>query len=97
MVNATTSDGNSSDTTNQGGEMERRYKDDGYTTRMNRLEIKRSGLYEIQDHTSRSTTNDEHKYPQVRKTGVDAVHESCPQMVNIMQRIVICNMCKNDD
>jgi hypothetical protein len=27
----TTSDGNSSDTTNQGGEMERNYKDDGST------------------------------------------------------------------
>jgi hypothetical protein len=40
MVNATTSDGSSSDTTNQGGEMERNYKDDGSTTRMNRLEIK---------------------------------------------------------
>jgi hypothetical protein len=40
MVNSTTSDGNNSDTTNQGGEMERNYKDDGSTTRMNRLEIK---------------------------------------------------------
>ncbi len=40
MVNATTSDGNSSDTTNQGGEMERNYKDEGSTTRMNRMEIK---------------------------------------------------------
>jgi hypothetical protein len=39
MVNAITSDGNSSDTTNQGGEMERKYKDDGSTTRINRLEI----------------------------------------------------------
>jgi hypothetical protein len=29
MVNATTSDGNSSGTTNQGGKMERNYKDDG--------------------------------------------------------------------
>ncbi len=29
MVNATNSDGNSSDTTNQGGKMERNYKDDG--------------------------------------------------------------------
>jgi hypothetical protein len=25
-----------------------------------------------------------YKYPQVRKTGVDAVHESCPQMVYII-------------
>jgi hypothetical protein len=73
-------------------------KDEGSTTRMNRLEIKRSGLYEIQDHTYRNTTNYEYKYPQVRKTGVDSVHESCPQMVYFMQkRIVICNMCKNDD
>jgi hypothetical protein len=36
--------------------MERNYKDDGSSTRMNRLEIKENGLYEIQDHTSRSTT-----------------------------------------
>ncbi len=41
MVNATNSDGNSSDTTDQGGEMVRNYKDEGSTTRMNRLEIKK--------------------------------------------------------
>jgi hypothetical protein len=41
---------------------------------MNRLEIKRSGIYETQDHTSRSTNNDEYKYPQVGKIGVDAIH-----------------------
>ncbi len=86
MVNATTSDGNSSDTTNQGGKMERNYKDDGSTTRMNRLEISENGLYEIQDHTSRSATN-MNKYPQVGTTGVDAVHESCPQMVYIMKEL----------
>ncbi len=55
MVNATNSDGNSSDTTDQGGEMVRNYKmeayvhlpeellsnkNDGSTTRLNRLEIK---------------------------------------------------------
>ncbi len=40
MVNVTNSDGNSSDTTNQGGEMVRNYKDEGSTTRMNRVEIK---------------------------------------------------------
>ncbi len=68
MVNATTSDGNISDTTDQGGEMVRNYKDEGSTARMNRLEIKKNGLYEIQDHTSRSTTNYEYKYPQVGKT-----------------------------
>jgi hypothetical protein len=33
MVNTTTSDGNSSDTKNQEGEMERKYKDDGSTTK----------------------------------------------------------------
>ncbi len=47
--------------------MERNYEDEGSTTRMSRLEIKRNGLYEIQDHTSRSTTNYEYKYPQVGK------------------------------
>ncbi len=90
MVNATNPDGNSSDTTNQGCKMERNYKDEDSTPRMNRLEIKRSGLFEIQDHTSRSTTNNEYEYPQVRKTGVDAVHESCPQMVHNM--IKNCNL-----
>ena len=29
------------------------------------------------------------EYPQVRKTGVDAVHESCPQKVYIMKN---CNL-----
>ncbi len=38
MVNATNPDGNSSDTTSQGGEMVRNYKDEGSTARMNRLE-----------------------------------------------------------
>jgi hypothetical protein len=85
MVNATTSDGNSSDTTNQRGKDGENYRSDGSTTRKNRLEISRNGLYEIQDHTSRSTTNYEYKYPQVGKTGVDAVHESCPQMVYIIK------------
>jgi hypothetical protein len=40
MVNGTNSDGNCSDTTDQGGEMVRNLKDEGSTTRMNRLEIK---------------------------------------------------------
>jgi hypothetical protein len=89
MVNATTSDGNSSDTTNQGGEMERNYKDEG-STKDEQTGDHRNGLYEIQDHTSRSTTNYKYKYPQVGKTAVDAVHESCPQMVYIMKKN--CNM-----
>ena len=29
--------------------------------------------------------NENNKYPQVRKTGVDAVHENCPQRSNIRQ------------
>ncbi len=41
MVNATNSDCNSSDTTDQGGKMVRKTtKDGGSTARMNRLEIK---------------------------------------------------------
>ncbi len=75
MVNATTSDGNSSDTTCQGGKMERNYKDDGSSTKMNRLEINENGPYEIQDHREKQKYNNTNKYPQVRKTGVDAVHE----------------------
>jgi hypothetical protein len=38
MVNATNSDGNSSDTTDQGGEMVRNYKDEGSTARMKVLQ-----------------------------------------------------------
>ena len=45
---------------------------------MNRLEIKRSGLYEIQRSHKQKYSQDEYKYPQVRKTGVDAVHEKLP-------------------
>ncbi len=79
MVNATNCDGKSSNTTNQGGKMERNNKDDGSSTRMNRLEIKENGLYEIQDHTKQKYNNNyEYKYPQVGKTGVDAVHEKLP-------------------
>jgi hypothetical protein len=71
MVNATTSDGNSSDTTNQGEKMERNYKNDGPSTRMNRLKIRENGLYEIQEHTSRSTTTMK-STQKSEKTGVDA-------------------------
>jgi hypothetical protein len=85
MVNATTSDGNSSDTTNQGGEMERNYKDDGSSTRMNRLEIKEM------DYMRFKTTQTE--YPQVGKTGVDAVHEKLPTDGLYHEIIVICNIC----
>ncbi len=59
MVNATNPESNSSDTTSQGGEMERKkYKNTRMMAlqRMNRLKIKKNGIYEIQDHTSRSTT-----------------------------------------
>jgi hypothetical protein len=88
MVNATNSDGNSSDKTIQGGKMERNYKNDGSSTKVKQTGDQKSGIYEIQDHTSRSTTTI-YKYPQVRKTGVDAVHGSCPQMVYIMKN---CNL-----
>jgi hypothetical protein len=52
MVNATTSDGNSSDTTCQGGKMERKNnKGDGSSTRLADWKITESGTYKIQDHT----------------------------------------------
>jgi hypothetical protein len=95
MVNATTSDGNSSDTTDQGGEMVRNYKGWRlYSKDEQTGDQKESGLYEIQDHTCRSTTNYEYKYPQVGKTGVDAVNEKLPtDGLYHEKRIVICNMC----
>ncbi len=44
--------------------------------RMNKTEDQQKMDYmRFKDHTSRSTTNYEYKYPQVGKTGVDAVHE----------------------
>jgi hypothetical protein len=49
-----------------------------------------NGPYEIQDHAEKQKYNNMNKYPQVRKTGVDAVHESCPQMVYIMKKN--CNL-----
>ena len=39
----------------------------------------------------RSTTTMK-EYPQVRKTGVDAVHEKLPRR-SISRRNVICNVC----
>ncbi len=60
-------------------------------TRMSRLEISKNGPYEIQEiHRKQKYSNYEYKYPQVGKTGVDAVHESCPQMVYIMKKN--CNL-----
>jgi hypothetical protein len=76
MVNATNSDGNSSDTTDQGGEMVRIYKmkalHQGWTDwrskwKMDYLRFKITQA-EVQP------TN-EYNYPHVGKTGVDAVHE----------------------
>jgi hypothetical protein len=49
----------------------------------------RNGIYEIQDHTNRKYNNYEYKYPQVRQTGVDAVHGSCPQMVYTMKNCIL--------
>jgi hypothetical protein len=63
--------------------MERYYKDDGSSTRMNRLEDHQKMDYMRFKTTqkNRSTNKNMNKYPQVRKTGVEAVHGSCPQMV----------------
>jgi hypothetical protein len=53
----------------------------------------RNGIYEDSRPHKQKYNNYEYKYPQVGKTGVDAVHGSCPQMVYIIERIVNCNMC----
>jgi hypothetical protein len=59
--------------------MERNYKNDGSSRDEADWRSKEVEYMKIQDHTkNRSTTNYEYKYPQVRKTGVDAVHGSCP-------------------
>ena len=57
MVNATNPDGKQFRHNRSGRRDGEKLQDEGPTSRMNRLEIKRSGLYEIQDHTSGSTTN----------------------------------------
>jgi hypothetical protein len=64
MVNATTSDGNSSDTTDQGGEMVRNYKDEGSTTSMNRLEIKEVDYMRFKITQAEVQPNYEYKCPQ---------------------------------
>jgi hypothetical protein len=67
MVNATNSDGNSSDTTNQGGTMERNYKDDGSSTRMKQTGDQRSGIYEIQEYIEiKGSTLSANQQKQVR-------------------------------
>jgi hypothetical protein len=51
---------------------------------VNKLETTEDRPYEIQDHVEKKQKYNNHdmkEYPQVRKTGVDAVHESCPQKV----------------
>jgi hypothetical protein len=48
------------------------------------------------DHTEKQKYNKMNKYPQVRKTGVDAVHESCSQMVYIMKELQFVT-CVIDD
>ena len=57
MVNATNPDGKQFRHNRSGRRDGEKLQDEDSTPRMNRLEIKRSGLFEIQDHTSRSTTN----------------------------------------
>ena len=57
---------------------------------MAKASLIKNGTYDIQKtHWSRGAKHD--KNPKVRKTGVDAVHESCPW--SSMWKIVICNMC----
>ena len=36
------------------------------------------------------------EYPQVRKTGVDALHEKAAHRGPTCEKIVICNMCGDD-
>jgi hypothetical protein len=83
MVNTTNSDDNSSDTTDQGGEMVRNYKNEGSTARMNKTgrSPKIDYMRFKTTQKNRSTNKNMNKYPQVRKTGGDAVHGSCRQMV----------------
>ncbi len=57
MVNAINSDGNSTDTTDQGGEMVRNYMDEGSTAKDEETGDQRSGIYEIQDHTKKQKYN----------------------------------------
>jgi hypothetical protein len=72
--------------------MERNYKDDGSSTRMNEQTGDHwNGPYEIQDHIENRSTTTINKYPQVGKN-VDAVHGSCPQMVYIMKEIKFVNL-----
>jgi hypothetical protein len=51
---------------------------------MNRLEIKEVDYLRFKITQAEVQPTNGCEYPQVRKTGVDAVHESCPQMVHIM-------------
>ena len=66
------------DTTCQGGEMQRIYKNDGFFNRWTDWRLTESGTFEIQDHKETQSTTTMKEYPQVRKTGVDAVHAMLP-------------------
>ncbi len=87
MVNATNSDGNSSDTADQGGEMVRNYKMKALQKDEQTRDQKEVDYMGFKITQSRSSSNNEYKYPQVGKTGVDAEHGSCPQMVYIMKKL----------
>ena len=86
MVNATTSDGNSSDTTCQGGMMERIYKDDGSSTAEQSWDYQIWNTWDSRPHKKTEVQQIMKEYPQVRKTGVDAVHENCPRKVYNMKK-----------
>ena len=57
--------------------------------RMKQIEDQRNGIYEDSGPHQQKYNYYEYEHPQVRKTGVDAVHGSCPQMVYIMKN---CNL-----
>ncbi len=58
-------------------------KDDGSSTRLADWKINemKHMRFKTTQKNNRITTKNMNKYPQVRKTGVDALHGSCAQMV----------------
>ena len=61
--------------------MERNYKDDGSSTAGQLGNTTEVDNMRFKDTLKLKYKHDE--YPQVRKTGVDVVHESCPQRSNM--------------
>ena len=61
--------------------MERDYKDDGSSTARQLGNTTEVDNMRFKDTPKQKYNHEE--YPQVQKTGEDAVHESCPQRSNI--------------